>query len=118
MTRKIFNRPFLLSSTAVLCYLALFKLVLHLLFSGNYGYFRDELYYIACSDHLAFGYVDHPPLSIFILTLARGLPGDSLLAIRFLSAADPTLLSRKTGRTLSFLSKEEHDATRESLIFY
>ena len=31
---------------------------------GTYGYFIDELYYIACSDRLAFGYVDHPPLSI------------------------------------------------------
>jgi len=86
MNKKIFSRQFLLSDIAILCYLALFKLVLHLVSSGNYGYFRDELYYIACSDHLAFGYVDHPPLSIFILTLARGLLGDSLFAIRFFAA--------------------------------
>ena len=66
----------------------------------------------------AIEYMDHPPLSIFILTLARGLLVDSLFAIRFLSTADPTLLSRKNGRTLSSLSKEEHDATRESLLFY
>jgi hypothetical protein len=25
--------------------------------NGRYGYFRDELYYLAASDHLAFGYV-------------------------------------------------------------
>jgi len=55
---------------------------LHVLGDGSYGYFRDELYYIACSDHLAWGYVDHPPLSIAILTLMRALLGDSLFAIR------------------------------------
>ena len=36
--------------------------------TGAYGFFRDEFYYIACSDHLAFGYVDQPPLSILLLT--------------------------------------------------
>ena len=33
------------------------------------GIFRDELYYIACANRLAWGYVDHPPLSI-----AEGAP--------------------------------------------
>lgn len=49
---------------------------------GNYGYFRDELYYIACSNRLAWGYVDHPPLSIALLALTRALLGDGLWAIR------------------------------------
>jgi hypothetical protein len=49
---------------------------------GGYGYSRDELYYIACSDHLAAGYVDHPPFSIFVLALFRLLFGSSLFAIR------------------------------------
>jgi hypothetical protein len=31
-------------------------LSVHLLTSGHYGYFRDELYYFACGRHLAFGY--------------------------------------------------------------
>ena len=54
------------------------------IFRGNYGYFRDELYYIACSNHLAFGYVDQPPLSIGILWINRLLLGDSLQALRLL----------------------------------
>jgi len=54
------------------------------MFHNQYGYFRDELYYIACSKHLAFGYVDQPPLSIFILAATRWIAGDSLQAIRFL----------------------------------
>ncbi len=53
---------------------------------GGYGYFRDEFYYIACSEHLALGYVDQPPLSIFILAVSRALLGDSIAALRFLPA--------------------------------
>jgi hypothetical protein len=32
------------SENALLAYLALSKLLLHLLTNGNYGYFRDEFY--------------------------------------------------------------------------
>jgi hypothetical protein len=40
----------------------LVKLLVHLLTAGNYGYFRDEPYYIAVSEHLRLGYVDFPAL--------------------------------------------------------
>lgn len=70
----------------VVAVIALARLALTVAFHGRYGYFRDELYYIACSDHLAWGYVDHPPLSIAILALVRRLFGDSLHAIRFPAA--------------------------------
>ena len=61
-------------------------LLIHLLTNGRYGYFRDELYYIACGQHLAFGYVDQPPLSILLLRLSEVFLGNSLFAIRFLPA--------------------------------
>src|ERR1043166_8402794 len=61
-------------------------LLLHLLTNGRYGYFRDELYYIACARHLALGYVDQPPLSILLLRFSEILLGDSLFAIRLLPA--------------------------------
>jgi len=61
-------------------------LLIHFLTNGRYGYFRDELYYIACGQHLAFGYVDQPPLSILLIRLSRTLFGDSLFAIRFFPA--------------------------------
>src|SRR5882724_5063044 len=61
-------------------------LLVHLLTNGRYGYFRDELYYIACGRHLAFGYVDQPPLSVLLLRLSQLLLGDSLFAIRLLPA--------------------------------
>ena len=62
------------------------KLLLHLVFVQGYGIFRDELYYLACADHLDWGYVDHPPLSILVLWVGRSLFGDSVFAIRLLSA--------------------------------
>jgi hypothetical protein len=61
-------------------------LLVHLLTNGRYGYFRDELYYIACGRHLDFGYVDQPPLSILLLRLSEICLGDSLFAIRLLPA--------------------------------
>jgi hypothetical protein len=84
--------------------LALLQFTLQTIFHGNYGYFRDELYYIACSKHLAFGYVDQPPLSIAILWVSRMLLGDSLYAIRFLPSVAgacvvvlAALMARKLG---------------------
>lgn len=49
------------SGPAIVLYLAFAKLLLHLLTAARYGIFRDEMYYVACSKHLAWGYVDHPP---------------------------------------------------------
>ncbi|MEP7145415.1 MAG: glycosyltransferase family 39 protein, partial [bacterium] len=53
---------------------------------AGYGYFRDELYYLACSNRLDLGYVDQPPLSIYFLFLSRNIFGDSLFGIRLLPA--------------------------------
>lgn len=69
-------------------YLAIITLLLQfgVNLSGGYGYFRDEFYYIACSNNLALGYVDHPSLSILILWLQRTFLGNSIFALRFLPA--------------------------------
>ena len=57
-------------------------IALHAFAITRYGYFRDEMYYLACAQHLAFGYVDQPPLSIAILACVRALLGTSLVALR------------------------------------
>ena len=62
--------------------LPLIVCLLHVLCINNYGYFRDELYYLACSKRLAWGFVDHPPLSVFFLRAVTSIVGDSLAAIR------------------------------------
>ena len=84
------------SHLAVLIYLALGTLALHMAANGGYGYFRDELYYLACGEHLDWGYVDQPPLIAFVAAFSRWLLGDSLRAIRFfpaLAAAGKVLLT-------------------------
>jgi dolichyl-phosphate-mannose-protein mannosyltransferase len=65
---------------------ALAKIALHLAAVTHYGYFRDELYYLASTEHLDWGYVEHPPLSIALLAMFRFMFGDSLLALRALPA--------------------------------
>lgn len=74
------------SPIAIAFAIAAIKLVLYVVAGANYGYFRDELYYLACADHLAWGYPDHAPLSIFIAWLSRAVLGDSLYAIHFFPA--------------------------------
>jgi 4-amino-4-deoxy-L-arabinose transferase-like glycosyltransferase len=84
--------------------IALFKLALHLytnLFAG-YGIFRDELYYLACARHLAAGYVDHPPLSMWVLALARAVLGESAFAIRLL----PAILGAATVLVVGLLARQ------------
>jgi len=75
-----------LSATGVVLCIAALKLGVHLYSGRHYGYFVDELYYLACSRHLAWGYVDQPPLIAVITWIVRTLFGDSLPAIRFLPA--------------------------------
>ena len=66
--------------------LAALAVVVHFLANHQYGYFRDELYYAACGEHLAWGYVDHAPLVAMVARFTRGLFGDSLFALRLLPA--------------------------------
>ena len=59
--------------------------VLHVLGNPHYGFFRDELYFIACGRHPAFGYVDQPPLVPWLDALSQSF-GPSLVALRALPA--------------------------------
>jgi hypothetical protein len=68
-----------------ICFAAAACLV-HFLWNGGYGYFRDELYYAACGQHLAWGYVDQAPLIALVARISRMLLGDSLRALRFFPA--------------------------------
>ncbi len=66
----------------MLAVLAVTKLMIQFAGVNHYGFFRDELYYMACGEHLAWGYIDQPPFIAFVAWLVRHLFGNSLLAIR------------------------------------
>jgi hypothetical protein len=51
----------------------------------GYGFFRDELYFLVCGHHLAWGYVDQPPLVALQARLAEAIFGLSPTGIRILS---------------------------------
>ena len=85
MKRPVLLNKKMSSTNAILFYLSLFKLLLLIVFAGNYGIFRDEYYYIEISKRLAWGYVDVQPLSEVILSVSRALFGDSIFGIRVFS---------------------------------
>ena len=72
------------SGFALVGYLALVRVLLYLVAAPNYGYFRDELYYLACGEHPAWGYVDQPPLIAWMAWLLQHSIGTSLYALRLL----------------------------------
>jgi Dolichyl-phosphate-mannose-protein mannosyltransferase len=74
------------SGTAIVAYIALVRIVLYFFAGAHYGYFRDELYYLACGEHPAWGYVDQPPLIAWIAWLLQHTAGTSLWALRSLPA--------------------------------
>src|SRR5262245_28876017 len=90
------------TEAALIAVFSMAALLVHLLTNGRYGYFRDELYYLACARHLDFGYVDQPPLSILLLRLSQVLLGDSLFAIRLL----PALAGAATVALTGFIARE------------
>ena len=74
------------TGTIVVLAIAGAKFLFHLLTAGRYGIFRDELYYLACGEHLDWGYVDQPPLIALVAWLARHAFGDWLVGLRLIPA--------------------------------
>src|SRR5437016_12466635 len=83
---------FLADGMLIVVLLAVANFLLHLYFNNRYGYFRDEFDYMSCGDHLAWGYVDQPPLLPFLVRISRIVLGDSLRSIRFLPALAASLI--------------------------
>jgi dolichyl-phosphate-mannose-protein mannosyltransferase len=70
------------SGTAIVSVLAGLNFAFHMATANLYGFFIDELYFLACGQHLAWGYVDMPPLTAFQAAVTRYLFGDSPYSIR------------------------------------
>ena len=71
LTTNLFSKENLLLYAAIIVSLTI------VFFPVNYGYFCDELYSIALSKNLAFGYTEVPPLMPFLLAITRKLFGES-----------------------------------------
>ncbi|MGI0090535.1 MAG: hypothetical protein ACREBS_02390, partial [Nitrososphaerales archaeon] len=78
--QRTFSLRSLASTMALLVYLALADFIVHMIFARNYGYFRDELYYIVSgTQHLSLGYVDFPPFIAYVAALLNLISKDSLI---------------------------------------
>jgi 4-amino-4-deoxy-L-arabinose transferase-like glycosyltransferase len=80
------HTAWLTPTNIVISIAALAKFLLHLYTAPGYGFFGDELYTIAMSKHLAWGYVDLPPLVPALVAISRTLLGESLLAMHIFPA--------------------------------
>lgn len=87
--------PWSRASLLVVGTACLVEVVVHLALVNEYGYHGDELYFLDCGRHLAFGYVDHAPLVPWLARLSEAL-GGGLFALRLpaiLAGAGTLLLS-------------------------
>ncbi|MBZ5606140.1 MAG: glycosyltransferase family 39 protein, partial [Acidobacteriia bacterium] len=87
-----------LSGPALVWWIAAAKFLFQMATAGRYGIFVDELYYVACSRHLDWGYVDQPPLIAGITWLALHVAGSSLYGLRLLPAIAGAALVWLTGK--------------------
>ncbi|HVJ08209.1 MAG TPA: glycosyltransferase family 39 protein [Acidisarcina sp.] len=91
---------------------ALLRLLLYVWIGPRYGYFRDELYYLACGHHPAWGYVDQPPMIAWMAWLLEHSIGTSLYALRLL----PALAGAGTIFLCGWLAKEFGGGRRAVLV--
>lgn len=87
------------SGPALVWYIAASVTLLHLATATRYGYFGDEMYHMACGEHLAWGYVDQPPLIALATWLTRHVFGTSLFAVHLVPAIAGLVLVLLTGMT-------------------
>src|SRR6516165_4973494 len=97
MSENQIHRSWSPSGPAIVLYVASAVLLLQLATANRYGYFGDEMYHMACGEHMAWGYVDQPPLIAVVAWLTRHLFGTSLFAVRLFPAFASFVLVWITG---------------------
>ncbi len=80
---------------------AIIKLLLHFLTNTNYGLHRDEFLYLAEGQHLAWGYMEVPPMIAFLAKIVQ-MFGDSVFMVRLF----PALVGGLTVAMIGLLVKE------------
>ena len=85
------------SDFAILIYVAVATVIVHLLTGGRFGFHRDELATLEDSRHLAWGFVAYPPITPFFGRLSLILFGTSLAGFRFFAAVAEAIAVVLTG---------------------
>src|SRR2546429_721259 len=86
-----------LGDVAILVFLAMATVIVHLLTGGQYGFQRDELATLEDARHLAWGYVAYPPVTPFFGRISLELFGTSLTGFRFFAAMAEAIAVVLTG---------------------
>lgn len=92
--------------------------LVQMIIATRYGIFRDELYYLDCARHLAWGYVDQPPLIAFLTWLERHVTGESLYSLRFLPALAGGLTVWWSGRLARVLGADSFGQSLAALAVF
>src|SRR6516225_7064768 len=71
------------SDTALLVYVALATVIIHVVLGNRYGWHRDELATLEDARHLAWGYPAYPPVTPFFGRISLELFGLSVRGFRF-----------------------------------
>ena len=85
------------SGMAVVCWIAAGTVVVHLVTGWRYGFDRDELMALEDARHLAWGYVQYPPMTALFGRVALGLFGTSLVGFRFFAGVAQAIAIVLTG---------------------
>jgi 4-amino-4-deoxy-L-arabinose transferase-like glycosyltransferase len=80
--------------------------------AGIYGYHRDEFYYLACGRRLAWGFVDHPPITPLLYRVSDLVLGPSKLGLRVV----PALLHATVVVLVALLARELGGGPRAQLL--
>jgi hypothetical protein len=80
-----------------------------LLTAGRYGYFGDELYFLAAGRHLAWGYADQPPLVPALAWAMNTLAPGSLVVFRL-----PAIAATAAGVAVTALIARELGGRRQA----
>ncbi len=97
---------------AIVGWIAVATTAFHLATANIWGYHRDEFYYLACGRRLAWGFVDHPPLTPALYRLAASTVGTSKFGLRI----TPALFHGGTVILVVCLARELGGSTRAQLL--